>query len=337
MNKETVIESIINGLGERKEKFLNEVQRSINSKISNSSISDCLSVTVRHSSSNTNWYPSEILDGYLPRFIAFIRKKDYNGCVVDSYMTDKVVEIVISKFNEFYTNNSDLIARPLLDLLLTNRTIATALSNHIIEATNGTLPSAIKSKLSTLLIHKLDSALGGGIIDSASHAVSGLTTKAVAAIAAIPISKSLMVVLMKHFAFLMKGVIAKVLASAAIKTMLATTVKKIVAVKIIGAAITLFASKVGLTTSGAVVGWIVAPLIIAFLAHEVISLPRKMGEKVASEVRAELSGHFTKINRNVVTAIVESILLSGIQAFAKEVAADPQMKDLINNLVKENY
>lgn len=336
MNKESIIADIINGLGEGKEKFLTEVQNSINSMISNSSISDCLAVTVRHTSSNTNWYPREILDGYLPRFIAFIRKKDYNGCVVDSYMTDKVVNIVISKFNEFYTKNSDIIAQPLLELLLTNRTIATTLSNHIIEATNGSLPSAIKSKLSVLLIHQLDSALGGGLIDSASHAVSGLTAKAVAAVAAIPISKSLMVVLMKHFAFLMKGVIAKVLASAAIKTMLATTVKKIVTVKIIGAAITLFASKVGLTTSSAIVGWIIAPLIIAFLAHEVMSLPRKMGEKVSNEVRAELSGKFSQMNRNVVTAIVESVLLSGVQAFAKEVAADPQIKALVENLVKGN-
>lgn len=337
MNKATTIEEILSKLEDKKYSFLNEVEYAIKYKLEHTSISDCLSVVIRYSDGSTGatWYPKEVLDGYLPRFVAFIRKKKYNGNVVDSYLTDKVVDVVSNKFDSFYSNNSDLMAKPLLAALLSDAVFAQTLSTHIIETTNGALPAALKAKLSTLLLQKLDSVLGGNIINTTSHVVTTLTMKVVATAAAVPITNTLALLLMKHFAVLMKGVVAKVLASAAMKSMIVTTVKKIAAAKLIGATITLFASKVGITSTGAIIGWIIAPLILAFITHEIVTLPKKLAEKVSKEVRNELSGHFTNLNNDVVSSIFTSLLTTGAASLAGEIAQDPEMKELIKQLTSK--
>lgn len=334
MNKDTAITDIVKSLGSKKYNFLNEVESAIDSKISNSSISDCLSIVIRYDDgSSVTWRPSEVLDGYLPRFLAFIRKEKYKGHVVDSYLTDRVVNVVTSKFEAFYKDNSDIIAKSVLNLIISDHSMSKSLTDSIIDSTSGALPTVFKNQLSALLLERLEDTMLGGIIHTASDTVTTWTAKAVSAAAAIPISKAMAMLIVKHMAILMKGTIAKVLASTALKTMLATSIKKLVAVKIIGAAITLFASKVGLTSTASIIGWIVAPLIIAFLAHEVYTLPSKMGEKVAKEVRNELDGKFSNLNRDVVSSIVNTVLYSGLSQLTSQVANDPKMKDLINQFV----
>lgn len=45
--------------------------------------------------------------------------------------------------------------------------------------------------------------------------------------------------------------------------------------------------------AGISIGWVLAPLIIAFIAYEINTLPRKMAEKISTAVVEELSGKFT--------------------------------------------
>ncbi len=337
MDNKNIIDSILSKLKGKKKPFLDEVELAVFRFINKTSINDCLTIVMRDSSGNiiSTWTPKDVLDGYLPRFVAFMRKRQYKGLFVDSYLTDKVVEIVTNKFKKFYKSNTDLISKPLLEALLKDSVFVNTLSNHIIERAGSTLPSAIRSKLTTVLIHKLETSVSQDIVSSTANAISVLTAQVVGVATAIPITKSMAMLLMKYFAVLMKGTVAKVLASAAVKSMLAATVKKLVAVKILGALITLVASKLGLSASGTVIGIVVAPLLIAFIAHEINTLPKKLAEKVSKEVRNELDGQYTSVNRDIVTNIVKNVLGTGISVFANDVANDPEMKKTISELAKE--
>lgn len=95
------ITEIVNLLGGKKRLFLDSVENAINSHISHRSWQDCLTIVLRNSNGSvrSTWYPSEIADGYTPRFIAFLRKKEYKGYAVDSVLTDDVVNLVADKFS----------------------------------------------------------------------------------------------------------------------------------------------------------------------------------------------------------------------------------------------
>ena len=281
------------------------------------------------------WYPSDAMRGYIPRLVAFLRKKQYGNYAIDSVLTDKVVSNVTQKFNNFYSQNNELLAEPLLSILIANKVFlnAFAFAKQIAESTNGTLPAAIKSQLTTLLVHKLEGALNTNIVNVSANAIATLTTKVVTA-AAIPISKSLTTLMLKHLAFFLKGSIAKILASAAMKGFIATAMKKIAAAKILAALITLVGSKLSLSAGAAVAG-VIAPLLVAFIAHEIYTLPKKLSEKVSSEIRLELDGKFNEINTNVISQIMNDLLMNGAGVFISDIVKEPEIKETIRALLKD--
>lgn len=329
---DTVTE-IVNILGGKKRLFLDSVENAINSHISHRSWQDCLTIVLRNSNGSvrSTWYPSEIADGYTPRFIAFLRKKEYKGYAVDSVLTDDVVNLVSDKFSSFYKENSDCISKPLLDQLLKDHVFVEQLSKQVIEISNGTLPSAIKSQMTTAIVHYIESSMNVNISHICGHMIATSTTNIVAFATALPISKAMMAVMAKSMAVYMKVVIAKVLASTAMKTMMMTAVKKIVAAKIIATMITLVGAHLG----GMSIAWVVIPLLAAFIAYEVTNLPEKMGKKVSEAVRAELYGKFDNINTNIAQQIVSSFSTSILSLLASDIANDDEIKGMLKQWINK--
>lgn len=332
--QENIVNDVLAKLATKKTDFLDSIKRDIDGYISNLSIRDCLTIVMRNSSgvAVSTWYPKEALDGYLPRFIAFIRKKKYDGYVVDSYLTDKVVAIVTKHFQRFYTDNTDLLSKTVYENLLKDAVFVNTLCQHIIDASNSTLPAAIRSKLVSVLIHKLEEGLSTDIVSSTAHSIATMTTQVVGVATAIPITKTIAMVLMKNCAVAMKGIVAKILASSAFKTMLAATVKKMVAVKVLGALITFVGAKIGLGGGGFALGWVIWPLLVGFIAYEVHTLPGKLGKKISVEVCNELNGQYQYVNRQVVSQIVIGIVKSGASVFAQDIAQDEDMKAVLSKL-----
>lgn len=319
------VQAIVNSLGSNKSSFLSDVKYDINSYISNRSVSDCLTLVTRYSDGSTGakWYPSEVLDGYTERFIAFLRNEKYNDNVIDSALTDPVVEIVSKRFERFYSENASLISKPLLESILSNHTLVTQLANQIIDASSGTIPSYLKSQLTSSIVHYLEDNIHTNVVHLSAQAVQNIVATTTSYAVAIPVSATLL----KYLAFSLKGVIAKLLATAATKTMLAGILKKIVASKIIAAIIAL----VGTSISGSAIAWVVAPLLAAYIAYEAYNLPSNLGTKVSEAVANELSGEFDRINRNVASQLAQGFASSALSSFAGDVAKDDAIKDMIRN------
>lgn len=320
------VQAIVNSLGNNKSSFLSDIKYDINSYISRRSVSECLTLVTRYSdgSSGAKWYPSEVLDGYTERFIAFLRNKTHNGHIIDSALTDPVVDIVSKKFEKFYSDNATLISKPLLESILSNHILVTQLANQIVDASRGAIPSYLRSQLTGSIIHYLEDNIHTNVVHLSAQAVQNIVATTTSYAVAIPVSATLL----KYLAFSLKGVIAKLLATAATKTMLAGILKKIVAAKIIAAIIAL----VGSSISGSAIAWVVAPLLAAYIAYEAYNLPSKLGDKVSEAVVNELSGEFDKINRNVASQLVQGFATSALATFAGDVAKDDAIKEMIRNL-----
>ena len=321
------VTEIVNILGNKKHSVVDSIENSIDLHISSRSWQDCLTIVLRDSNGSvrSTWYPSEITDGYTPRFIAFLRKKKYNGYTVDSVLTDDVVKLVADKFSSFYKDNSDCISKPLLDQLLKDHVFVEQLSKQVVEISNGTLPSAIKSQMTTVIIHHLENSMNVNIAQSCGHIIAVSTTQIVAFATSLPISKAMIAVMAKSIGIYMKTIIAKVLASTAMKTMMMTAVKKIVAAKIIATMIALVGTHLG----GMSIAWFVMPLLAAFIAYEVSNLPKKMGKKVSLAVRAELYGEFNTINTNIAQQIVSSFSVSTLSSLASDIANNDEIKGML--------
>lgn len=320
------VQNIVRLLGQKKETFLSDVRSDIRFYIKNRSVTECLTLVSRYSSGSRecNWYPSEVLDGYTPRFIAFLRNQKYKGKTMDSALTDPIVDLVSKKFEKFYSDNAVDISKPVLESILSNHTLVTQLANQIIEASNGSVPAYLRAQLSKTLIHYLEENIHTDVVHLSGQAVQNIVAATTSTAVAIPVSATLL----KYLAFSLKGVIAKLLASAATKTLIMGMLKKIVAVKIIGAIVSL----VGVAIGGSSIAFIVAPLLAGYIAYEAYNLPSNLAEKVSYAVAKELDGQFDTLNKNVATKIVQGFGVSALSAFAMDVAHDDAIKEMIRKI-----
>ena len=324
------VQSAVNALGAHKTVFLADVQVAINSHISKQSWQECLTIVQRydHGSIRSTWIP-EVSKAYWGRMSAFLRGKRYDGWQLDSKLTDGVVNVVTKKFEAFYKDHAKDLSTPLTQHLLKNRVFAEQLADHIIDATKGPLPSALKKQLSNQIVQILENTTIGDHIKNT--AIVGITT-AVNTVIAYAVSSSVVSIMIQHMAVFLKGAIVKVLATTAFKTMIVTAVKAIAKAKIVAFLIAIFGSILG-----AVPIWaIIAPLLVAFIAYQVSTLPEKMGAKVSVAVRQELSGNFDNLNRDVVNQIMQSFTSDALSTLAKDLAADlmndPEFKNNIGKL-----
>lgn len=333
MTDDELINKITCELGSQKEVFISELQSRIYDYISSKSSSNCLTIVERKKLETRNvvWEPSKALDGYIPRFISFLRKKDYEGNELDSYLTDDIVNIVEKTYGEFVKENTNLIVKPIAEKLLSQKDYIDSIAGHAIDYWKGTIGSVLRQRLMRLLVHKIEDSISTNIVHASSSAVVATTSKIIATAATIPISKTMAIVLVKNMAIMLKGIIAKILASTAFKTMLAGMIKKMVATKIVVAIISLVggAKIAGLSFS---VAWIVALLIAGIIVHEYYTLPHKMAEKISENVSTELRSQFADLNKNVASGIVAELGTAALGTFASDVIKDISMKDIVDSL-----
>ena len=241
------------------------------------------------------------------------------------------MNIVISTYDKFVQSHTKLIIKPLLEKALNNDIVINSIAQQAVKKWQGDLSYALKKVLISKLVERIEDAISTNIAHISSDAVSSAATKIITTAATLPISKTIIIILVKHLSITLKGVVAKILASAAVKTMLATMVKKFVAAKILVIVIGALGSKL----AGISVGWILAPLIIAFIAYEIHTLPTKMAKNISEAVEKELNGEFVRLNTNIASSIAREIGQTAINAFIADVINDVSMKDIVINIYQE--
>lgn len=327
------LDEILGVLGDSKEVFLARVEARIKDYISSRSFSDCLTFIEKRPHSPKIWKP-EASAGYLQCLGAFCAGKRLNGHELDSALTEPVVAVVTEEFEALYEENSEDLSSALSLGLMRSRIFTTSLVENIVEITNAELPNAVKNKVALVLLQKLEATFDVHLSRSAASAVKLVAAKAVAVAVSVPITKSTAILIMKFLAIHIKVILAKVLASSAAKAAIATAVKKIVIAALLAGLVKLVGAKLGLG-AGAAFMVVLIPLMIAFIAHEVHVLPRKLGTKVSEKVKAELSGSFESVNRDILSKVVQQVVKTGVSALASSIAQEPEIRDSIAELVNE--
>jgi hypothetical protein len=326
----------LTALGDQKSDFLAKVEEKVSDRIRNSSLVKCLTVIERSNSGAIlrEHAPNPPDVDYVGALIAFCRGKRYNSHALDSGLTDPVVGEVTSAFESFYSKNQEIISRALLALLMENATFVRALKDCIEMAMGSTVPATIKQQVGHAVVARMSDMVGDRLGDTTIATVKLVTGKAVAVAVSSPIAAKLAVMLVHLLAVQLKVVLAKLLASAAFKAVIMAKVKAVVAGAVLVSVVHIVAAKLGIGT-GAAFAIILLPIILAFLAYEAATFPRKLGEKVAVKIRGELSGQFESINRDIMTAIVETTIGMGTSMFAGQMMEQSGFGEALEKLAAE--
>lgn len=339
------VQTVVDKLGAKKSVFLENVEGAVYSNIAGQSWRGCLTIRQMYSNGNvkSTWRPNASKD-YLGRLVAFTRGKKYKDGYsyyeLDSGLTPGVVNVVTKEFEKFYT--SEDFSKMLSEQLMRDRVFVDKLASSIVDATNGTLPTALRQQLATQLVHILENMLGDSLQKTAGKFIVVGISKAAGLVVASGVSKAVMAVMMKNMVLLLKGALAKVLATTAIKTTLISLAKKAAAAKIIALLAALLSPILAKITASIAIpfAWVAAPVLIGILAwiinNEAENLPRNMGEKVSKAVRDELNGNFERLNQNVVTEVIKNLttdLLSDLAMnTAKDLVKDEEFRATLSQL-----
>lgn len=345
MDKQQLISDLTTKFDASREAFLSAVRGECSSFIAGQG-SGCLTLIERKNHFNfflwlispffdvqPRWQTNEVWTlsanpQYVLRLIAFCRGTTYDGNVIDSALTEPVVEIVTRRFEALYQSKDEDIAKAIITYVVQDKVLCRGLVEAVIgSAAVGHAAGAVKEKVAALIIDQLKEVMHTG----AAKAVVATVGKSVAAIAAKPIGTQIALLLMKFIALNLKTVIAKVLASAAIKGMIAGAVKKFLMVAVGAAIVKAVAAKFGISAA-AVWLWFLIPVIAAFLIYEIATFPRHLAEKVSDKVVEDLRGSYAKINDDVFERIVTEVVEAGMGVLVGDLGKRPEVQDAIQKL-----
>ncbi len=335
MSNQKIINEIIESLKGKKESFLTQVESDVYQHIRVKSTIECLTITTQKSSGSARikWEPSLIPDegfDYVRRLIPFLRKKNYNGQIVDSALTEGIIEVVINSFNKLYQSNNEIIAKKLVDAILINE-----------KASNAFLDGVLSSKFSNVSKSYIKSAALGAlktqfasiapvVRDSAAPVIA----KATALAASTPIIKSIIAKLTIYIAAHLHVILAKLIAVPAIKIAIAALIKKFVIAAIVAAIVKFIVVKTGMSV-GAIVAVVLVPIVVYLIVKEWNNFPENLARGIAEEIRKELRNEFVKTNETILSEILTYITGS----YAKNLGIlimdeDPVFAKEIDKLIK---
>lgn len=343
MSSKKDVRELVDLLGRKKQSFLNDVQKSINQYVSNQG-SKCLTIIGRNPNGTIykRWYLSASFE-YIRCLTAFCREKPFQGKELDSGLTGPISTLVSKRFESFYEKHTNSISEVFLTYLVNEKVLLRSIITVVVDsaATNfvknkaiGLLAAPITSKIKDKVTDLILTQMSHVVHSAAAHTVTTTTKQIVGAAVSIPVAKTVALILIKLLATHMAVIIAKILSSAAIKTLIATVIKKFLVAAILGAIIKAIAAKFGIGVFGATV-IVLLPIVVGFIAYEIYNFPSHLGEKVAFKVTQEISNQFDTINQNIVAEIFRMLPELALTEIAENLAQSDEVQDQIHDLFLE--
>lgn len=355
-----ILNSLVNQLGEKKNPFLQGLSSDVKEYVSSKKTEDCLGLTLISLQPGYG-YKSELypslnpfeLARYVSRLIPFLLKSNHKEYGVeykiDSVLTNEVVDIVSKRYQQFYEGNQDIISDHVILSIGTQKEISDVFFQTIVNNNSATkfASEEIKKHVVDFLKHSLhtklqemSSSLGHSAVAIVNKALSNSLVSSVVTnisliigkVAAASITKTIGAIVVKNTAIYVSHnlgiILAKVMAVPAIKAFIT---------KFVLAAILAGFIKVIVVSTGASIGTvllvILIPILVAFIAHEWIHLPKKLGDAISGSIGNELATNFSTTNNQIVLELFEQFLGDQGRSLGLSMANDDELtKELMKLL-----
>jgi hypothetical protein len=327
------LDTALDKLGQRKQPFINSIEVRIKNKIRKTSRLDCTAIVERYNEkSSVTWRLTDPKD-YARRFVHFVRSdtvnRRYKGHDLDSYLSEGITTIVQEEYSKYITKNIDDVGKAVLSMIANDNIITNALRRQVVlNLKNSTTPltSHAVEQITNALMQGLD--FSDQAASQMGHHISGAIGSATGHHVVAMVAHSLTGVLGTTIA----QMIGKFLATTAGKHFLAMVVKKLAVKAVVTGVATMLAAACGVAASGALIWWIVLPVIAAFAAYEAYEFPKKLAEKVSRGVSQDLSGDLRNRNRELIQGIFQDLTKAGCADFATALVKNDTVQSLVINM-----
>jgi hypothetical protein len=323
-----MMDATVSNLAAQKTAFLDDVKAEIDTYIVNQR-SHCIDVVERNSPPKSNiirTHRASLDPDFAEVLYKFARHKTYNGHVLDSALTDPVGEIVIRKYQDFYENNGDIINEGLIKSLAENNLVLNSVLDKVADKILSKYASQVRSKIVEKIVHQIHDAVSAGTLHTVGHHVGAAAAHA----AATTVGTAVLQIIAQLLAAHIGTIIAKVMTSAFVKKIVAVIAKKCVATLVLS----FMATHVGAAAGGVSVGFILFPLLVAYLGYKINTFPKILGKKVSESVRSELDNRFNGMNKDILEKMFNE-LIDGeklVECLADNEEIGQMMKDMAKDL-----
>lgn len=293
-------------IAEHKCQLLDALESAVGSTLGNLTPSEALTIRLVSGESTLRRIAPGATIEYARALLAFMRQREFNGCEVDSAVTPVVLDVVEKQVIAFYSSHD----------------VTEAIIAGIVEQVHGmsdptdAIRSEIRENLDwlrkeyTALTVDSSYSLAGTLIDVSAHHIQEFLSSATGKVIVAGIVKAMSTTWGKiALQRLLTAVIQKVMASAALKSAILTTIKKVgigILIKTaIGKALVALLAAVGI--AHVPIAWVILPIIGVFLAHEYFTFPRKLAERVPSAIRNAMNDRFGELNERITLAATHAI------------------------------
>ncbi|MBB5084133.1 hypothetical protein [Nonomuraea endophytica] len=295
LRQEIDLNALVDALGERAPQLRSTIESRVSSAISARTTSELLTLTVTEGGHTRTVSPSPTPD-YAKSLFHYV--KGTGGAAISCRIEDVVEAAVVAATTEFYQSEETMSA---LAEVLGRQLVENTAIHHILEEEFRDLAAHVQREVKDSITLSTHTTVGEQAADmalaSATHAMHTTLGATVAAL----LAKALALPMVK---VAVAKAVGAVLASAAFQKVLIILLKKI------GVALVLKMLLVKLfgAGAGALVGFIVIPLIVAFLVYEWNTFPQKIAAKMSGQVAGKLVDQSADLNRQVAASFVAAAL-----------------------------
>lgn len=333
--RRALIDEIAGIIDGQRDEVASDVKLAVTRHISGKSPVECLTLVTRGSSGVVlETLPMALDKRYATALIAFVRKQPFEGESLDSALTDSTSEVVAEVFSERVGEKAEEISIRVMPILISDQRFILGLSESLAELYSGSIPSQLKSKVVSILSHKMTSSLAQTIDTSTTASIKASVLKVTAASVSSPVATKITLVLVKTMAVALKPIILKLMASAAFKALLISKLKAVIVGALLGGFIKIIGVKLGLT-AGAAFMWILIPILLGWLAYEYLNFPEHLAAKVADSVAQDIEDNFSDTSRTMAVSLVERLVVDSSATVASKIINDDTIAALIGACIAE--
>lgn len=274
---------------QNKNKLYNAIEKRVKEDIEKMSVMHILTLVLKQNGEVVKTIKPGANKEYATVLIHFLQKKYYSSHEVDSYLTPIIMRTVEECILQYYSSKESI------------RVIS-----NIFEKELKTVQSQIKVKKGALggfsKTKYLSNNLKNEMLSSATDRFAPDIIANLSTILAKTSSTTIMFIIAKVLSStavisILKPILFKVLSTISLSVLIKTAIGKalLALLGIAGAA------------AGIPVVWILIPLIAAFLTYEISNLPTKMAKAMPEQVIKSLDAEFGSMNRMIVNEMIKEL------------------------------
>lgn len=291
-------------IAEKKRELFHLIELRLEQRIRDMSPANTLTMRLMNGETCARTISPEASLEYAQCLIAFMKGNKFKSYTVDSYVTPIAVTTVENAIIEFYSSPeiSNEIAQRIISALQASASINETLRNEL-KSNSEWLQKEAKFIINDKSISSVSIQVANFATDQMSELLQTAAGKKILLAISHSLSTTAGKIALKE---LILVAVKKVAASAALKSAIITILKKVslaaLMKTIIGKALLAVLALIGVAHIP--IAWLLIPIIAGFLAYEYHQFPKKLSEKIPSEVTSSISGQFNDINTNIIQSIV---------------------------------